>query len=386
VLVVERGKGGIMRIATGTGLVTAIVVALVAAGPAAAQPCGDANRTGDVTVTDGVLVLRSAAELPGICPRERCDMNLDSRVSVTDGVLALRLAAGVQAEVQCSSAQADLFLGQLGKTIGLGQSATPAARARAAGSGSTIPCSGGGFVQDDGFTLTFVECAEGDFITDGTLDFTEIDGGVSVFYDTIDFVVSTGEVVTTFGGLDFIFDDPIRVDGFLDHSSSILGDYSEEFVGVLLDQDFIIFSGKVTSSIINGAGLFANLSSVTINIYSTTLSQIVVVYTSQEFDVFIVGNDLCEPCSGGCSNPSLACLSCVDDCTNSTARCSTDFSFLECSDGVFGPTGLCAPCTSNDQCDASEGLSCFPCDENCTGSVDRCGSSLAFVECEDGTF
>jgi hypothetical protein len=85
--------------------------------------------------------------------------------------------------------------------------------------------------------------------------------------------------------------------------------------------------------------------------------------------------------------PTLACLDCVDGCSSEgAARCAADFSFLECEDGVFGPRGLCVACGSNADCNASDGLSCFACDDNCSGTIDRCGSSIAFVECEDGTF
>src|SRR5690242_6858580 len=105
---------------------------LVTVTTAEAQVCGDANRSGNVTVTDGVLVLRAAAELPAMCPRERCDMNLDDRVSVTDGVLALRVAAEIPTQVACRAAQAGAVFGQIVKVLGIGGVSAPAARARSA--------------------------------------------------------------------------------------------------------------------------------------------------------------------------------------------------------------------------------------------------------------
>jgi hypothetical protein len=374
-----------MRIASRT--IGAVVVATLglSSAPAHAATCGDANRTGSVTVTDGVLVLRSAAQLPSVCAQERCDMNVDGRVTVTDGVLALRVAANIQTQVACSASQADTIFGTILKTLNFGSTASPAGRARAAG--TTTPCSGGGFTDDDGFTLTFVDCREGDFVTNGTLTISDTgSGSASVFYDTSDFVVSTGEVIDTFGALDFVFGDVTQVDGVLTSSSTVLGDYTDAFSQVLLDDDFVAFSGQVVTTITQGSDAFANLSVLATTIFSPTLAQIGVTYADGDFDVFTLADGLCEPCSTGCGNASLTCLSCVDECSNDTARCGIDFDFVDCDDGFFGPSGLCVPCSSNTECDASEGLSCFSCGRNCTGSTMRCGSSKAFVECEDGAF
>jgi hypothetical protein len=363
---------------------------LASAAAADAATCGDANRTGSVTVTDGVLVLRAAAQLPSTCPRERCDMNVDGGISVTDGVLALRVAAGITTEVACSASQADVIFGTIVKSVGFGGTASPAGRARAAG--TTQPCSDGGFTEDDGVTLTFNECAEGDFVTDGTLSI--VDAGEDTFtlvFDTTDFVRSTGEVLGTAGSLEFFFGvDGVQVNGVLSHTSSEIGGYTDEFSGVTLDTDFFLIGGTVTTTITDGTQEFANLSVLVTTIFSPTLAQIGVTYTDGDFDVFTLADGLCEPCSGGCGNPSLTCVSCVDDCSigsgDSSQRCGIDFDFLDCDDGIFGPRGLCEPCSGDEQCNASEGLSCFDCGKNCTGTTRRCGSSKAFVECVDGAF
>jgi hypothetical protein len=365
----------------------ALSLVLVSVTPGDAASCGDANRTGTVTVTDGVLVLRAAAQLPAICPRERCDMNVDGGVSVTDGVLALRVAAGIQTQVACSASQADVIFGQIVKNTGAGRVASPAARARAAG--TTQPCAGGGSIEDSGTVLTFVECSDGDFITDGTLEFSSDGSGtVSVAYSTTDFVISTGEVTETSGILSYVFSDTenTRVDGVLDHSSSVIGAYTEEYSDVRLDQDFSVLSGTVNTTVTDGFDFFSNVTTIDTFIYSPTLARIYVAYVDAEPDVFTLADGLCEPCAGGCSNGSLACVSCVDQCSNDSDRCGVDFDLTGCDDGNFGPAGLCDPCTSNDQCNASNGLSCFACDSNCTGSTDRCGSSFAFVECIDGFY
>lgn len=367
------------------GFIVAGIV-LIGAGSAEAQ-CGDANRTGSVTVSDGVLVLRAAAQLPANCPQERCDMNLDDQVTVTDGVLALRIAAGVaNTKVACSSVQAGAMFGALQKNMSFGNVASPAGRALGAGTSSACP--DGGSQIDDGVTVTFFDCQDGDFVTNGAISFTEIDVDVvEVTFETNDFVISTGELYDTSGFLDFSFlDDGTQVDGVLEYASSIFGAYTSEYAEVLLDSDFVAFSGVVTTTVTAGADLFANVSEVETFIRSQTLAQIFVTYVDGDADVFTLADDLCESCSSGCSNPALTCLSCVEDCTNSANRCGIDFDFLDCGDGFFGPVGLCDPCTSDFDCNGSDGLTCFPCDEDCTGNVMRCGSSKVFVECDDGIF
>jgi hypothetical protein len=376
-----------MRIAARAVSLLALGCSLAGAATADAASCGDANRTGTVTVTDGVLILRSAAQLETLCPRERCDMNVDGNISVTDGVLALRVAAEIQTSVACSAAQVDTIFGQVQKIGGLGGFAGPAGRARAAG-GSTIPCPGGGFIEDDGVSLlTYVDCVDGDFVSTGTLQFEFVDDfNVNVFFDTSDFILSTGEVNETFGFLTYTFGDPVAVNGILTHQSSIVGEYTDQFQNVQLDENFFATSGRVDTVITDGQGFFTNVAAITSTLYSPSLARIFVSYADGDFDLFTLGDGLCEPCSSTCSNGSLQCLSCVGQCSNTTARCGIDFDALECSDGVFGPIGLCDPCGSSSQCNESQGLSCFECAENCTGSTPRCGSSLAFVECVDGVY
>jgi hypothetical protein len=66
------------------------------------EQCGDANDDGDKTVTDGVLALRSAADLNGGCTVvSRCDVNGDAQITVTDGVQILRIAAGLPVDLAC---------------------------------------------------------------------------------------------------------------------------------------------------------------------------------------------------------------------------------------------------------------------------------------------
>lgn len=63
--------------------------------------CGDADSSGNVSVTDGVHVLNKAAGLPSICALERCDVDGNGTVSITDGVNVLRAAAGLVTLTDC---------------------------------------------------------------------------------------------------------------------------------------------------------------------------------------------------------------------------------------------------------------------------------------------
>lgn len=80
----------------------AIVVAVVAgAAVAATQRCGDADGSGVVSVSDGVLALQAAAGIAGRCETALCDLDGNGVVSVSDGVNVLRLAAGLPTFTAC---------------------------------------------------------------------------------------------------------------------------------------------------------------------------------------------------------------------------------------------------------------------------------------------
>ncbi len=85
-------------------LILALLVVLLPLA-AAAQECGDANGNGSITVTDGVQVLRAAADLASDCTPERCDVNANGSTTVTDGVAVLRAAAGLSVVLQCPGGQ-----------------------------------------------------------------------------------------------------------------------------------------------------------------------------------------------------------------------------------------------------------------------------------------
>jgi hypothetical protein len=63
--------------------------------------CGDADGNGSVTVSDGVQVLRAAAELSSSCTLARCDVDGNGTISVSDGVNVLRGAADLPFTADC---------------------------------------------------------------------------------------------------------------------------------------------------------------------------------------------------------------------------------------------------------------------------------------------
>jgi hypothetical protein len=63
--------------------------------------CGDADRSGEVGVADGVQVLRAAAGLSSVCAPDVCDVDHDGTVAVSDAVNVLRAAAGLSSISAC---------------------------------------------------------------------------------------------------------------------------------------------------------------------------------------------------------------------------------------------------------------------------------------------
>lgn len=78
-----------------TTVAATLIFVLGAWGHVRAETCGDADGSGSVTVTDGVTVLRAAANLPSTCSMVVCDVDGSGTITVTDGVNVLRGAAGL---------------------------------------------------------------------------------------------------------------------------------------------------------------------------------------------------------------------------------------------------------------------------------------------------
>ena len=132
---------------------TLVGAALVS--PLRAETCGDADGGGNVSVSDGVQVLRAAAGLEALCPPVDCDVDGSGGVTVTDGVNVLRTAAGLDVALRCSelSAQETQVFGALQKSsqvtrmVALGLDA--AGDGGAAAAAATVACPNGGTVAPE---------------------------------------------------------------------------------------------------------------------------------------------------------------------------------------------------------------------------------------------
>lgn len=151
-----------------------VVVALLGLGiagafaPVAAQICGDADGSGAVTVTDGVLTLRAAAGLDSSCTDAVCDVDGSGAVTVTDGVNVLRTAAALPAADECVGAagQPATVLSEL---VPLFSVALPYATGT-----KVTACANDGTVEDfppdeDGVDTAFSFCQVGNVEFDGDI-------------------------------------------------------------------------------------------------------------------------------------------------------------------------------------------------------------------------
>ena len=91
---------------TSRGLGAAALLVLLGVLPGVTQAqvfkiCGDVDDNDVVSVTDGVQVLRAAAELSSDCTPAICDVDVSGTITVTDGVTILRKAAGLSIKENC---------------------------------------------------------------------------------------------------------------------------------------------------------------------------------------------------------------------------------------------------------------------------------------------
>lgn len=148
------------------------------ASPLRAETCGDADGGGNVSVSDGVQVLRAAAGLDAQCPPVDCDVDGNGTVSVSDGVNVLRTAAGLDVTLRCSelSAQETQVFGALQKSsqvtrlVGLGLDAGGGGGAAAA---ATVACPNGGTVTPEAGGVAYEGCRVRSTICSGSAIFAD---------------------------------------------------------------------------------------------------------------------------------------------------------------------------------------------------------------------
>ena len=232
-------------------LVTSALLAIVGIAPVQAQTCGDADGNGNVTVTDGVQALRSAAGLSSSCD-DACDVDGSGSITVSDGVNILRKAAGIAINEACdfTSEEANgvvnptssIFTGMT-KVPGVGT-----ANALAAGSG---PCENDGSIDTNEFgnssSASFGNCEIGGVIFDGVISRAVLAQGVVIGFDGFQIThIKSGEVHTVNGTLALTAEqNGKRLNGKLTVDSSTRGTFTIQFERILLAGDGSVLQGRL---------------------------------------------------------------------------------------------------------------------------------------------
>ncbi|MCC6849464.1 MAG: hypothetical protein IT294_13265 [Deltaproteobacteria bacterium] len=166
-----------MRIGLARVAVTAALLGATLASPLHAETCGDADGGGNVSVSDGVQVLRVAAGLDALCPPVECDVDGGGGITVSDGVNVLRIAAGLGVQLRCSqlnTQETQVFgalqkAGQVTRLVALGLTAAGGKAAAAA----TVPCPNGGTVVAELGVVVYEGCRVRSTICSGAAAFED---------------------------------------------------------------------------------------------------------------------------------------------------------------------------------------------------------------------
>lgn len=177
-----------VRVVTCASVASVFLLAALAA-TASAQTCGDADGNGNVTVTDGVQVLRAAAGLSSTCSdhASSCDVDGSGGATVSDGVNVLRKAAGISITESCpgggDTGDVAEVTDALVPLLTLGLREIPSVTAASAGSAQpadTEDCEDGGSRTTDrsGATIsvTFAACK----VSEAELGSFQLDGEIRV--------------------------------------------------------------------------------------------------------------------------------------------------------------------------------------------------------------
>ncbi|MCC6848151.1 MAG: dockerin type I repeat-containing protein [Deltaproteobacteria bacterium] len=199
-----------------------LLAAALAAAPALAGVCGDANGDGQVTVSDGVQALRAAAGLSSSCAQD-CDVDGSGAVTVSDGVNILRKAAGLAITEQCPDPVGTV----IGHTIDLFGPLTKSGATAAA-----APCDNPeGSAQQTPSGIVYDACDLGDVTFTGFLGRSD----EQLIFDALT-VRRRGDVLSFAGSL-FLdqIDGGVELAGVLDGDSQLLGAYVATFQQAAID-------------------------------------------------------------------------------------------------------------------------------------------------------
>jgi hypothetical protein len=312
-----------------------------------AAVCGDSNGDGQVSVTDGVEVLRAAAGLHSGCSQDLCDLDFDGNISVTDGVLALRLAAGLSATTTCAQAEADRQQGRVDPILQVAVEIIPpiqtAVRIAAA---ARVDCAAGGFTLEDASGFQDFDCNDGKVVTNGAVSVVQQSGSNSFdvsFQQFSAHFLDTGELLTASGMLLFVTASPnFIVTGTISRSSTTLGDFTDVFdsvtVGGTSPNEGKVISGDVRTDVMRGVGPYQSLRSIDTRTFASGLVLVDFAFANGNTFSFARGGDsrLCQACdpSAACGDP-LVCTPCQSECTEATNRCAPVSVTVSCQGGQY---------------------------------------------------
>ena len=243
----------IIRETMAAGSVMGLLMIALAAAPAAAQVCGDANGDGDVTVSDGVQALRAAADLSTICD-SACDVDGNGSITVSDGVNILRKAADLSVNEACD------FTGQeangvVGPSLSVFDAMTKIPGIGGAGVSAAAPgdCENSGTVEQQGSTtgaavvLTFTNCQIKGAILDGQVGRLVSNDRLTLAFSNFKIThLKTNKSLTFNGQLGFASETQgTRINGTLDVDSSVVGAFSINFTRILLLGDGSVRQGML---------------------------------------------------------------------------------------------------------------------------------------------
>jgi hypothetical protein len=264
-------------------LAVAAIVGLLAAGAYAV--CGDANGDGNVSVTDGVQVLRAAADLSSNCGgNDDCDVDGSGSITVTDGVNVLRKAAGLSSVDNCPNNPVSSLIGHTIDIFGPITKVGAVGGASAAGSISPCDNASGGFQQtSDGFVFDDCQIGSVSFTgflgtADGNLNFSNLA------------VRRAGDVLTLQGSLS-VGDSGGNpaLNGVLNGDSVLLGSYVTFYQQVVTDSQGNTLGGTLVFD--TSEANIPDVVEVRVGLNGSTTLPVVVRYTDDSTANFTYNTD-----------------------------------------------------------------------------------------------
>lgn len=285
-------------------MVGAGLLALGVATNVSAQVCGDADGSGSVTVTDGVQVLRAAAELSSTCSQRKnsCDVDGNGTVTVSDGVNVLRKAAELPIVESCPGGGVDADVSTVVDVtvplLTVGLSALGEVSIGSASAAATEDCEDGGSRTTSSSGVVFNACR----VSQPGLGRFEFDGVVNVTFgiptSSVSFELHVTDLDANTGFRDFVgtIQGLIRVPqgGFVVDGGPVQVREGESgpvlveltFNDLTIDSDAHLVSGSVEAE--DTGNSFDDLATAELEVESSTTATLHVVRDDQSEDDFTI--------------------------------------------------------------------------------------------------